>query len=251
MQIMAEMIPSGAQLLTLPIDECKLNAGYKAQKYRETYKINHYGWDLGSVSGSRPLRGMGKGTVIAAGADGAHDKDRLGNCLVVVYPDVLCRDGKVRALVCRMFHLESIVVQAGQEITPETILGRYGATGNPAYCSGPHLHIEFDIDTKYPAYAFGVAGGRIIKRGTVDSSLSPAQVFCLGARQTLALDQSWAAQGWMTVAEAELPQAADFTAQEAVVTLEEYQAAVARAEAAAAEKAALAAKIIAAKAALG
>ena len=105
MQIMAEMIANGAQLLTLPIDECKLNAGYKAQKYRETYKINHYGWDLGSVSGSRPLRGMGKGTVIAAGADGAHDKDRLGNCLVVVYPDVLCRDGKVRALVCRMFQI--------------------------------------------------------------------------------------------------------------------------------------------------
>ena len=41
-----------------------LNAGYKAQKYRETYKINHYGWDLGSVSGSRPLRGMGKGAVM-------------------------------------------------------------------------------------------------------------------------------------------------------------------------------------------
>ena len=54
----------------------------------------------------------------------------------------------------------------------------------------------------------------------------------------------------MTAAEAELPRTADFTAQEAVVTLEEYQAAVARAEAAAAEKAALEAKIIAARAAL-
>ena len=34
---MGDKIPAGAQLLTLPIDECKLNAGYKAQKYRETY----------------------------------------------------------------------------------------------------------------------------------------------------------------------------------------------------------------------
>ena len=130
MQIMAKMIPNGAQLLTLPIDDCKLNAGYKASKYLATYKIQHYGWDLGSVSGSRPLRGMGHGVVIAAGMDGANAKDRLGNCLVVIYPEVLCRDGSVRDLSCRMFHLESIAVKAGQEITSETILGRYGATGN-------------------------------------------------------------------------------------------------------------------------
>ena len=44
------------------------------------------------------------------------------------------------------------------------------------------------------------------------------------------------------LAEAELPRTADFTAQEAVVTLQEYQAAVARTEAAEAEKAALAAR---------
>lgn len=251
MQTMAKMISAGAQLLILPIDDCKLNAGYKAAKYRETYKINHYGWDLGSVSGSRPLWGMGKGTIVAAGADGASDKDRLGNCLVIAYPDVLCRDGKVRGLACRMFHLESISVKPGQKISLETILGRYGATGNPKYCSGPHLHIEFDTDIQYPAYAYGVAGGKVIKRGTVDSSLSPSQVFCLGTGQTLALNQSWVSQGWMTAAEAELPRTADFTAQESVVSLAEYQAAIARAEAAEAENTALAAKIIAARAALG
>ncbi len=248
---MAKRIPTGAQLLTLPIDDCKLNAGYKAPKYRQTYNINHYGWDLGSVSGSRPLRGMGKGVVIAAGADGANTKDRLGNCLVIVYPDVLCRDGTVRALACRMFHLENIAVRAGQEITSETILGRYGATGNPAYCSGPHLHIELDTDTQYPAYAYGVAGGQVIKRGTVDSSLSPSQVFCLGAGQTLVLNQSWVSQGWMTAAEAELPRIGDFSAQGEGISLAEYQAAVARAEAAEAKNAALEEKIRAARAALG
>lgn len=244
-------IPAGAQLLTLPIDDCKLNAGYKAKKYRETYKINHYGWDLGSVSGVRPLRGMGKGRVVAAGPDGAHDKDRLGNCLVVLYPGVLCRDGKVRELACRMFHLESIQVEPGQEIGPETILGRYGATGNPAYCSGPHLHIEFDTDTQYPAYAFGVAGGKVIKRGTVDSSVSPAQVFCVGAGQSLTVNQTWLSQGWMTAAEGKLPKASEFSAQEAVVSREEYQAAIARAEAAETKAATLEAKITQARAALG
>lgn len=248
---MSKTIPARAQFLTLPIDDCKFNAGYKAPKYLDTYKIQHYGWDLGSVSGNRPLRGIGKGIIIAAGADGAHDKDRLGNCLVIVYPGVLCRDGKVRDLSCRMFHLENIAVKVGQEIGPRTILGHYGATGNPAYCSGPHLHIEFDTDTQYPAYAYGVAGGKIIKRGTVDSSLSPSQVFCLGDGQSLTLNQSWVSQGWMTAAEAELPQAADFTAQEAVVSWREYQAAIARAEAAEAKCAALDAKIIAARTALG
>ena len=54
----------------------------------------------------------------------------------------------------------------------------------------------------------------------------------------------------MTATEAELPRTADFSAQEAGVSREEYQAAVARAEAAEAECAALAAKIIAARAAL-
>lgn len=194
-----------AQRLIPPIDDCQLNAGYKSARYKKVWGFGHYGVDLIEVSKQfRVLRGMGNGKIIACGMDGVTSTQRLGNCIVVVYPDVILPDGRTTSLACRMFHLNRIDVKAGQDITPATILGEYGNTG--AHSSGPHLHIEFDTDTKYPQYAFGIASsGKVIKKGTVDSTVDPCKVFWLSSGQSFTSPEAWIAEGWMTKENLNLP----------------------------------------------
>ena len=100
--------------------------------------------------------------MIACGMDGATAAQRMGNAIVLVFPDVERNDGNTTSLACRMFHLDSIAVRAGQTVKRGDVLGVYGNTG--ANTSGPHLHVEFDTDVQYPQYAVGIkASGNIIK----------------------------------------------------------------------------------------
>lgn len=79
MRIMAKTIPPEVRLLTLPLTKANLIlAGYKASKYLATHKTQHYSWNMGSISNSWPLQRIGKGKIIAAGMDGANNKDCLG-----------------------------------------------------------------------------------------------------------------------------------------------------------------------------
>ena len=92
-----------------------------------------------------------------------------------------------------MFHLDSIAVKVGQTVKQGDILGVYGNTG--ANTSGPHLHVEFDTDVKYPQYAVGIkSSGHVIKKGTIDSTVDPAKVWYLGQGQTIR-------DGWGTYAQ--------------------------------------------------
>ena len=101
--------------------------------------------------------------MIACGMDGATAAQRMGNAIVLVFPDVERNDGNTTSLACRMFHLDSIAVRAGQTVKQGDVLGVYGNTG--ANTGGPHLHVEFDTDVQYPQYAVGIKASRnIIKR---------------------------------------------------------------------------------------
>ena len=100
--------------------------------------------------------------MIACGMDGATAAQRMGNAIMLVFPDVERNDGNTTSLACRMFHLDSIAVRAGQTVKRGDVLGVYGNTGTNT--SGPHLHVEFDTDVQYPQYAVGIkASGNIIK----------------------------------------------------------------------------------------
>lgn len=176
-----------AQKLSLPFGRPVLSAAYKHPLYRAHHGYTHYGWDMGCDEPGYAVLSPGAGRVVAAGMDGwrLHGAGAgLGNCIVLILQDVQCRDGTVRDIACRMFHLASIAIKAGQTVRRGDKLGEYGDTGAGKW--GRHLHIEFDTDTQYPAYAVGVAGsGRVIKCGTVDSTVDPARLFCRAQGQTV------------------------------------------------------------------
>ena len=195
------------QYLTLPIRDCKVNAGYKSETYRKEWGFGHYGVDLGTMNESREVYACGAGEVIAAGQDGADltgPNSRLGNCVVIVYRDVSLPDGRTLDLACRMFHLEKLLVKAGDRVDRDTMIGVFGNTG--ANTSGPHLHIEFDTDTQYPRHAYGIAGsGKVILQGTVDSTLDPSKVWYVGEGQRVCTMPSWIDKGWTGREDVELP----------------------------------------------
>lgn len=183
------------QRLILPINKCKVNAGYKSATYKKQLGFSHFGVDLVSTGGSNAVYACGDGLVITAGMDGQHDKDRLGNCIVIVYKDVLLPDGRQVDLACRMFHFAQLRCKAGDKVTKDTVIGLYGNTG--ANSTGAHLHIEFDTDVVYPTYAYGIkASGKVIAQGSVDSTIDPSSVWFYDSNQSITTSSDWIKAGW-------------------------------------------------------
>lgn len=163
-----------SQLLIMPINAARVTAGYLNKNYQNTYGYRHYGLDITDQKKTdRTLWGSGNGTVLAAGWD-----DNTGYTVIVRYDNVLLKNGSVKDVVIRIWHMESINVKKGQRITKDTKLGRYGNTGR--YSSGAHCHLEIDTDVKYYNYtpSFAKANGQIIKAG-INSTLNPADVLCV------------------------------------------------------------------------
>lgn len=164
-----------------------LAAGYKVPGYLAGWGFNHYGHDYGFRESGYDTYACGDGEVIACGLDGNAPYGsgaKLGNCIVIVYKDVICPDGKTRNLSCQMCHFQSISVKAGQKVTKDTLIGQYGNTGGRDYTA--HLHIQFDTDANYPRYMYGIAStGNIMVKGTVDSTINPCKVWYLRNGQTI------------------------------------------------------------------
>ncbi len=251
----ADVLPAGAQLLTLPILRMAITAGYKNAKYKAQFGFGHYGIDAVSETGNREVCALGTGTVLAAGLDGtAGDYSGLGWVTVIRYDKVyLPGTGEVWDLIATTFHHEphSVKVKAGDKVVAGMVIAQYGNTGGTTQPDGSpmgaHLHLQLDTDAAYPLYCSGISGkgSRLLKRGTADSTVNPYQALVVGEGQRAYTREAGWAEDW-----AKLPKAGDFVAQEAI-SRAEYQAAVTRAEAAERESAGLKAKIIAAKEALG
>lgn len=191
-----------SQRLVLPLNDLRVTAGYKNPQYLAYWKFAHYG--MNCTSPSTTVYACGNGEVVACGQDGPDltgANSRLGNVVVIVYKDVLCNNGKVRNLTCRMYHFAAIRTSAGQKVTKDTVIGYYGNTG--ANTTGAHLHIEFDTDINYPTLAYGVSVksiNRIINTqaavqkagGLADSTISPSQVWFVDGNQQI----KGATNGW-------------------------------------------------------
>ena len=158
-----------AQKLILPINKTRVTAGYKNATYNNQFGFKHYGSDSTSTGSDRTVWGCGVGQVLEAGFDNV-----LGNVVIIRYNNCQLKNGTTKDLIQRLYHLGRIDVVKGQSITKDTRVGLYGSTGQ--YATGPHLHVEFDTDVKYPAYSPTLgSSSNIIKAGT-DSTLNPTDV---------------------------------------------------------------------------
>ncbi|MGO4124302.1 M23 family metallopeptidase [Inquilinus sp. YAF38] len=84
----------------------------------------HAGLDLVAPAGT-PIYATADGRVLRAGPAGGY-----GNMVEIQHAD---------GLVTRYGHMQSIAVEAGQEVTAATVIGQLGSTG---VSTGPHLHYE-------------------------------------------------------------------------------------------------------------
>lgn len=198
-----------AQKLILPIHDCAFSAAYKNPAYLKQQGYSHYGVDLYSLSSNQAIYACGDGEVVACGLDGQNRTSRLGNCIVIIYKDAELHNGKIENLACRMFHFDKINVVVGQKVTKDSIIGYYGNTGGTTVNGKPmgyHLHIEFDTDIKYPCHAYGIsASGNVIKKGSVDSTINPSDVWYLSNNQTI----KGIYQGWFSSSDVDLPKIND------------------------------------------
>lgn len=187
-----EIVKPKKQCLILPIKDAKLTCGYKNAAYYRSYGFAHYGADFVSCSNRRELYGLGHGTVYKVGWDGIgvsvnSANSGCGYVLIVIYDNVLIRNkGTYQNVVCTYMHMKDMpLVKVGTEVTTSTLLGYYGGTG--AYVDGDHLHIQFDLDDKHPEYCMAVAksGHKILKHGTVDTTVDPCDILFIGKNQTI------------------------------------------------------------------
>ena len=198
-----------SQRLILPLNDLRVTAAYKTPAYLQYWGFQHYGYDC--TSPCNEVCSPGAGEVVAAGQDGpalTGPQSRLGNVLVIVDRDVLCNDGRVRDLTCRMYHLSQILVSPGDKVSQGQPVAVYGNTG--ANTSGPHLHVEFDADVRFPCLAYGVTlGGRVINTvdeyaragSLVDSTVDPDAVWFVGPGQQIRA----AAATWSDAGDVEAP----------------------------------------------
>ena len=91
----------------------------------------HYGVDLAADSGDKVLA-FAQGVVLAAGTD-----EGYGNYCLIQHPE---------AYVTLYAHMEVCLVQEGQEVEKEQLIGYVGQTGR---ATGPHLHFELSCNGMY------------------------------------------------------------------------------------------------------
>lgn len=159
-----------AQKLILPINKMRVTAAYKNANYKRQFGYTHYGIDCTDKARTdKTIWGSGNGKITHCGW---HPTG--GNVVVAVYENCELPSGKIKDIAVRYFHLEKILVSAGQKITKDTKLGLYGNTGSS---SGAHLHVEVDTDVKYPNYTPQTSKSNAVLKSGVDSTLNPVDVF--------------------------------------------------------------------------
>lgn len=208
------------QKLILPFKSNIISAAYKMSAYTQKHGYKHYGIDLGCKESDFNVYALGDGTVIDCGLNNGALNKGIGNCIIIEYLNVKCNDGKVRDLICQMFHFDKIHVKKGQKVTLTTIIGEYGNTGanhNPSPSVGRHLHLQFSVDVLHPNLATGISqssNGVIVKKASIDNTIDPSTVWFKSTNQSIVgLTQGWFANNDInlkTVSDMELNNMANY-----------------------------------------
>ena len=187
-----------SQKLILPINKCRITAGYKNSNYAKEFGYTHYGVDMTDKDRKDyTVYASGKGKVSHAGFNKSG-----GNVVVIIYRDCQLPNGDTRDIVLRYFHLKSIKVKVGQNVNKDTIIGLYGNTG---YSSGAHLHLEADTDVNYPNYTpqiASVSSNEVLKKGVASTMLNPVEV--LWVKKTRPDYQSVVSSGYNTISKGDV-----------------------------------------------
>ena len=186
------------QKLILPINKCRLTAGFKNKNYAKEFGYTHYGVDMTDKDRKDlTVYASGKGTVYQTGW---HNSG--GNVVVIIYRNCLLPSGDTRDIVIRYYHLKSIKVKKGQIVNKDTIIGLYGNTGAS---SGAHLHLEVDTDVNYPIYTPQVSSkhnNEVLRKGIASTVLDPVSV--LWVKTSYPDYQQVVSSGYNTVSKSDL-----------------------------------------------
>ena len=192
-----------AQRLIQPLNRARVTASYKwGGAYQREFGAPHYGQDM---TGGPTVYAQGEGTVAFAGWDNV-----CGYVVGIVYDDCVNHfDGGHRPLVGRYYHMADVRVKKGQRVTKDTRIGTVGNTGK--LTTGPHLHVEFDTDTRYPAYTPTLTGhSNLLKRGlrgARDTTVDPMRVtYCKASGPDWQAIAAGSGREWVDPRDAQIPE---------------------------------------------
>ena len=180
-----------AQKAILPIDRARITTGYKKKGYttymQRTYGLRnvvHYGVDMTDVHRSQKnLRAPFDMKIVKRGYD-----TLLGNTIIATSVEKIdIHDGKHKGekfLAIRLCHLKAIgsAVKEGEVIKQGAYIGQYGSTGR--YGGADHLHVELDLDPRFPIYSPTITANSNIWRKGTDSTVAPMNVFKVAEKQS-------------------------------------------------------------------
>lgn len=176
-------VPEGAQILFYPLDDGLITAGYLNKRYLEKNSFNHFGTDITTAgNGIAAVTASGTGTVLATESD----DNNLGSIAVIRYDNVYSPAlGKGVPLIARYYHMVSISVGEGDEVTARQEIGRI----DRQHKWYNHVHIELDTDTAHPFNTPQVAesSSDLLIRfpASGDSLLDPADILVCGTGQQI------------------------------------------------------------------
>ncbi|GAA0400882.1 hypothetical protein GCM10009133_07150 [Cocleimonas flava] len=117
------------KISNFPVKDGFLSSGFGMRKHPIHGNIRmHSGIDIAAIAGSN-VQAMGEGTVVFAGR-----KSGYGNNVDIKHGNTV---------ITRYSHLREILVEVGQKVTPEDVIGLVGSTG---VSTGPHLHLEVALN---------------------------------------------------------------------------------------------------------
>lgn len=173
--------PSGAQLLTFPIDSGIITAGYRNARYLQKNGYAHYGTDVtGLRSNKADVLASGAGVVLGS----EFCENSVGNIAVIRYEDVFVpQSGETRTLIARYYHMTAITISPGDTVAPGQVIGFIDRSHKWYH----HIHIELDTDLDYPFNTPQVAdaSSSLLNRypASGESIINPLDVLVVGKKQ--------------------------------------------------------------------